>query len=189
MNLYNGSILTLFALLVAFAAAEELSENEKIVIAIRTLIRIVEPLTPAQDRAIDQSINNLGLDEVVDEIAVNATVPVARMLRGNDDRMLCATALNCLNFPSHYTHCYIHGTGWVKKCSRGLTMHQELSHDEVAVLSEKDRRRHLEVEVLCQEAKEQVASAIGEAESEGRVPIPPDSEIAEQCFYEIVTIP
>ena len=180
MKLSFGTIaLTWLALLTASVAAEE-----SVYVVIRTLIRIEETLSAPELQAIDTAMKSIGteLDNVVAEVLVNATAPVTRKLRVGDDRKLACTN-QCFYYPSHYTMCYVNGV-WKRRCRRELTLHEDLSDEQVADLSEHDRRRHLEITALCQEAKTAVASAIGEATSEGIVPIPPNSEIAEQCFYE-----
>ena len=63
-------------------------------------------------------------------------------------------------------------------------MHEDLSEEAIANLNEDDRRRHLQIAALCEEAKTGVSSAISEAESGGIVPVPAGSEFVEQCFYE-----
>ena len=63
-------------------------------------------------------------------------------------------------------------------------MHEDLSEEAIANLNEDDRRRHLQIAALCEEAKTGVSSAISEAESDGIVPVPAGSEFVEQCFYE-----
>jgi hypothetical protein len=64
-------------------------------------------------------------------------------------------------------------------------MHEDLSEEAIANLNEEDRRRHLQISTLCQEAKAGVASTIQEATKEGVVPLPDGGKFVEQCFYEI----
>jgi hypothetical protein len=181
MKLFSGKIvLALIALLVSSVSAEE-----TILVAIRTLIHIEEPLSKTEILAIDAAMNNIGteLDNVVKEVVANVTVPVTRKLRVGDDRKLnCAP---CLFFPPFWTMCYVNGV-WRDRCRRALTMHEDLSEEEVADLNEDDRRRHLHISNLCEKAKAGVTSVIEEAESKGIIPVPSDSQFAEQCFYEIV---
>jgi hypothetical protein len=174
-------VLTLIALLLSSASADE-----AIYIAIRTLIRVEESLSKSEINAIDTAMHNIKteLDNVVKEVVSNVTVPAARYLRVGDDRKLpCSNA--CQYYPPNWTMCYVSGV-WIDRCRRALTMHNDLTEEEVADLNEDDRRRHLQISSLCKEAKMGIASVIGEAESEGLIPFPPDSKFAEQCFYEII---
>ena len=63
-------------------------------------------------------------------------------------------------------------------------MHEDLSEEAIANLSENDRRRHLQVAELCEEAKTGISTAISRAESDGTIPVPDGAEFVEQCFYE-----
>jgi hypothetical protein len=168
MKLSNGNIvLTLIALLVSSVSA-----NPSIVI--RTLIggNLTEAVT-------EEIV--LGLESIAPKVnnMVN-DVGGSRKLRVRDDRRLQSCTNLCEFYPPRFTICHING---LPRCRRALTMHEDLLEEEIADLNEDDRRRHLAIAALCQEAKSEVASAIGEAEREGIVPIPPDSTVVEQCFY------
>ena len=180
MKYSNGNIvLTLFAMLVASTSAEE-----TILIAIRTLLLANETLSAPELQAINLGMNKIEteLTIVVEGVVADATLPPVRKLRVNDDRKLsCAP---CLYYPSYYTGCWVSGI-WRERCRRALTMHEDLTEEAVADLNEDDRRRHLQISTLCQEAKTGVASSIQEATSEGVVPLPDGSKFVEQCFYEV----
>lgn len=179
MKLSFGTIaLTLLASLTASVAVEE-----SVYVVIRTLIRVEETLSAPELEAIDAGMNNLGteLDNVVKDVIADFEVPPNRNLRINDRKLACSRA--CRYFPPNWTMCYVNGV-WIDRCRRELTLHEDLSEEELANLNEDDRRRHLQIEALCQEATTAVASVIEGATSEGLVPIPPNSTMAEQCFYE-----
>jgi hypothetical protein len=179
MKLSFGNIaLTLIASWTSLVSAEE-----TIFIAIRTLLRVEDPISAPELQAIDTAMNAMGteLDSVVKEVIADFNVPPARNLRIADDRALgCAP---CLYYPSYYTGCWVNGV-WKDRCRRGLTMHEDLSEEAIANLNEADRRRHLQVAALCDEAKTGVSSVIVEAKSDGIVPVPEGAEFVEQCFYE-----
>jgi hypothetical protein len=173
-------VLTLISLLVSLVSAQETIPD----IFVLTLIHLEEPLTQPEIHAIDTAMYGIksDLDNVVKDVVADTTVPSTRTLRVGDDRKLpCSNA--CQHYASFYTMCYVNGV-WVDRCRRDLTMHEDLSEEEVADLNEDDRRRHLQLSTLCKEAKTGIASAIGEAKSEGLIPIPPGSTITEKCYYE-----
>jgi hypothetical protein len=178
MKLSFGTIaLTWLVSLTASDAAEE-----SLYVVIRTLIRVEETLSASEQHAIDTAMHSIKpeLDNAVKEVIANATSPSTRKLRV-DRKLPCSNA--CRYYPPNWTMCYVNGV-WIDRCRRELTMHEDLSEEEVADLNEEDRRRHLEIAALCEEAKTAVAAVIEDAESEGIIPVPPDREIAEQCFYE-----
>ena len=182
MKLSNGNIvLTLIALLAALVSAEQ-----EIFMVVRTLIHFEETLPATELRKIGRAINGMRseLDNVVKDVIVNATIPSLRYLRVGDDRKLpCSSACGHI---SYYTLCYVSGV-WMDRCRRGLTMHEDLAEEKITELNEDDRRRHLQISTLCEEAKEGVASAISNATSEGIIPLPPNSTVVEECYYEILT--
>jgi hypothetical protein len=160
------------------------SADESIFVAIRTLLRVEDPISAPELQAIDEAMNAIGteLDTIVKEaIADFDVVPPTRNLRVGDDRELNCSP--CRYYPSYYTGCWVNGI-WRDRCRRGLTMHEDLSEAAIANLSDDDRRRHLQVAALCAEAKTGVSAAIEDAESDGIVPVPEGAEFVEQCFYE-----
>lgn len=175
---YGYLILALIALLFESASAEE-----NIFIEIRTLLYVAGTISAPKLKAIDTAMNEIGtkLDNEVKKVLADAAVPPVRNLRVHDGRKLCNP---CSGYPSKYDGCWVSGT-YVTRCRRALTMHEDLSEDDIANLNEDDRRCHLEVAALCQEAKTGVSSTIVEAASEGVVPLPDGSKLVEQCFYEI----
>lgn len=180
MKLLSGNIvLTVTALLVTSISAEE-----TYLIAIRTLLHVDEPLPAPKLEAINDAMEKIGteLDIVVEDVVVDVGVPPVRKLRVDDDRKLnCAP---CLYYPSYYTGCWVNGI-WRDRCRRALTMHEDLTEDAIADLNEDDRRRHLQISTLCQEAKSGVSTTLDEAASNGVVPLPEGGTFVEQCFYEI----
>ena len=181
MKFSTGIIVSaLVAILVASVSAEE-----TYLIAIRSLLHVEEPISAAELQAIDNAMNEIGtdLDIVVDEVVTEHAAPSTRKLRVSDDRKL--TCSPCTGWPANYSGCWVSGI-YRDRCRRALTMHEDLSEDAIADLGEDDRRRHLQISTMCQEAKTGVSSAIQEATSEGIVPLPEGGKFVEQCFYEIV---
>jgi hypothetical protein len=180
MKFSNGNIvLILIALLVATASAEDV-----IFIAVRTLLHVEEPLSAPEMNAIDNAMHDIEkeIDTVLEDVAAGMEVPPVRNLRVDNDRRLnCAP---CNGFPSYYTGCWVNFI-WRDRCKRALTMHEDLSEDAIADLNENNRRRHLQISTLCEEAKAGVASTIEDATREGVVPLPDGGKFVEQCFYEI----
>jgi hypothetical protein len=133
-------------------------------------------------QAINVGMNTIKpvLDEVVTEV-VAEQVPT-RNLRSSIEREM-ASCDPCPGFAESYPGCWVNGI-WKRQCRRGLTIHQDLSDEAVAELSEEDRRRHLYIVGLCSEAKSGVSVAIEEAQDMGVVPIPESGTFIEKCLYE-----
>jgi hypothetical protein len=180
MKFSNGNIvLTLIALMCATASADDV-----IFMAVRTLLHVDEPLPAPVMEAIDIAMNDIEpeIDAKLGDVAAELEAPPARNLRVDNDRKLnCAP---CNGYPSYYTGCWVNFV-WRDRCRRALTMHEDLSEEAIANLNEVDRRRHLQISTLCQEAKAGVAETIKEATKEGVVPLPDGGKFVEQCFYEI----
>jgi hypothetical protein len=179
--------LTNIALAMAASVTMQVSAQDPVLMVVVTLYKTngsAQSNTTSELPAIDAGMNAIKplLDEVVTDVV--AEQAPTRNLRSSIEREM-PSCDPCPGFHEDYPGCWVNGV-WKRQCRRGLTIHQDLSDEAIAELSEEDRRRHLYIVGLCSEAKTDVSVAIGEAQDMGIVPVPESGTLIEKCLYEYV---
>lgn len=174
-------LLSLLTVTLIPISAQGSNQTEIVHIAVMTLLQVESPIPENELRVIDNAMNALHteLDEIVAEVNAAIPEPPARKLRGSARILPCNA---CAHVAASYPGCWVNGV-FRERCDRELSFHEDLSEEEIAKLSEEDRRRHLEVAVLCDEAKVGIASAVLENEIKGVIPVPTGGEFIERCLF------
>jgi hypothetical protein len=89
----------------------------------------------------------------------------------------------CVGWPAG-SYCYWNGQ-WRPACRRQLQIHQKLSHDELSALSDDDRRRHIQINTMCDEAVADVVDAI-ETDIQQGANTAQISLFSLHCMYDVV---
>jgi hypothetical protein len=205
-NLFDRKFLTFFPLIVMIMKIISaislflslllldpvVSESDATVyLAVVTLVT-PKSLSPAQIQSVNTSMTELStvLDEEISQVAVAAEKEMAATsetswndlnLRG---RML-QSCNPCVGWGTG-TYCYWNGR-WAKACrreDRQLYIHTKLSDTELSAMNDDDRRRHLQINAMCDEAVADVVVAIENDIQQGVITAPMSS-FSQHCMYDI----
>ena len=186
VNIFNIVLLSTLFLSNSVLAMDDILANQTLYLAVRTLlITDDEPLSNTTIQEIDTVMTSMNevLSTIVDSVAseVNGPPPANRqLLRG-----LSPDCSQCNGYPAWVAGCWVSATVWRPHCRRALTVHEELTEEQIGKLSDVDRRRHLLINDLCWEAKSGVSSAIYQSEQYGTLPSTEGATFVEQCIYII----
>jgi hypothetical protein len=188
MKIISGISLFLSFLLLDPVASQS---DTTVSLAVVTLFT-PKSLSPTQITSVNTSMKAMK-KELTEEvtlvaIAVETEIYAAPEKSSNDLNLRGRTLQSCnpcVGWPAGM-YCFWNGR-WAKACrreDRQLYIHQKLSDTELSALNDDDRRRHLQINAMCDEAVADVVVAIENDIQQGVITAPMSS-FSQHCMYDI----